>query len=166
VLIAQMTPPDAFALWKQMKATGYQPQTAFCEKCAAQNAWQRELGPLAEGTTVANFWSPETNAVSAKVAKEFEGEFDNLDLSSVMVSYSAAKVMLDAIEAAGSTEGEAVNEAIGKTDGEYPIGQVKFESDNRYPVPAAAVQWQGANIKQVYPPVAGAKLQAPVKGLG
>ena len=32
VMIAQVIPPDAAALWKQMKALGYAPKTAWPEK--------------------------------------------------------------------------------------------------------------------------------------
>ena len=49
VLIAQMVPPDAAGLWKQMKSLNYQPKTAFCEKCAATSAWRQILGPVARG---------------------------------------------------------------------------------------------------------------------
>jgi len=44
VLIAQMIPPDAIALWKQMKASNYVPRAAFCEKCASVTAFAQALG--------------------------------------------------------------------------------------------------------------------------
>jgi branched-chain amino acid transport system substrate-binding protein len=44
VLIAQMIPPDAIALWKQMKAAGYQPKVAVCEKCSYNSGWGKALG--------------------------------------------------------------------------------------------------------------------------
>ena len=49
VLIAQMIPPDAFALWKQMKALNYQPVVAFCEKCGNSSAWHQVLADVGEG---------------------------------------------------------------------------------------------------------------------
>ena len=58
VLIAQMIPPDAIALWKQMKAAGYQTQVAVCEKCSYNSDWGKALGKVANGTLVADVWSP------------------------------------------------------------------------------------------------------------
>ena len=53
VLIAQMIPPDATALWKQMKSAGYDPKVAYCEKCSYQSAWgnRSARSPMAP-------WSP------------------------------------------------------------------------------------------------------------
>src|SRR6266852_2869413 len=57
VLIAQMIPPDAITLWKQIKALGYRPVTAFCEKCGDAGGFRQALGTLAEGTMAGNWWS-------------------------------------------------------------------------------------------------------------
>jgi len=167
VVITQMIPPDAFALWKQMKALQFVPKVAFCEKCSSQASFQKALGPLAEGTSSdlvgSNPASPETAILTA----EFQPTFGKtIDLDSVMAAYSAAKVLLDAITKAGNTNGAKVNAAIGKTSGEYPIGDVKFDSANAYAPTPVSFQWQGTSQLQVYPKSAATvPLKAPVTGL-
>ena len=165
IVIAQMLPPDAFALWKQIKSLGYHPKVAFCEKCAAQNAFQQQLGALSNGTSVVNFWSLSRGGGSAQVASAFKGKYSSLDLSTVVADYSAAKVLLDAIARAGSTDPTKINNAIRATNAAYPVGHVTFDSHNRYAVEPTEDQWQGVATKQVFPPVAGVKLQVPVSGL-
>ena len=167
VVITQMIPPDAFALWKQMKALQFVPKVAFCEKCSSQASFQKALGPLAEGTssdlTGSNPASPET----AILTKQFQPQFGKtIDLDSAMAAYSAAKVLLDGIAKAGSTDGTKINAAIAKTSGQYPIGDVKFDSSNAYAPTPVSFQWQGTSQLQVYPKGTGSvPLKTPVTGL-
>ena len=165
VLLGTMIPPDSFALWKQMKALAYTPQVAFCQKCNSQAAFQAELGELAEGTSVAYLAAPADSGPYAELRARFAEVYgDTVDLSSALASYSAARVLLDAIAAAGSTDAAAVNDAIAATDTEYPIGPVRFDDEHAYAAQVAALQWHGAAQVQVYPAGAGT-LATPVAGL-
>jgi branched-chain amino acid transport system substrate-binding protein len=165
VVITQMIPPDAFALWKQMKALAFVPKVAFCEKCSAQGAFSAELGPLAEGTSVSYLGAPADSAEAAALTEEFGQSYgQTVDLTSVMATYSAAKILLDAITQADSTDGAAINAAIASLSGEYPIGDVQFAEDHSYAIPAVGLQWQSGAQVQVYP-VDGNALIAPVTGL-
>lgn len=168
VVIAQMVPPDAIALWKQMKALALTPKLAFCEKCANQSAWQRALGALADGTCVTDFWSPARGGGSAKIAAKFQPTLGKtLDVSGAAAAYTVAKILLDAITAADSDDPAAINTAIGRTDADHPLGHVRFDDTNRFPVPPVMDQWQGTRSVQVYPPgVGSAELRMPVAGLG
>jgi branched-chain amino acid transport system substrate-binding protein len=169
IVIAQMIPPDAFALWKQMKAAGYQPKTAFCEKCGNVGAWAKALGKTGDGTGAATWWSPAQNRPETQefVAK-FKGKYgDNTDLSDVVATDTAARVLIDAMKAAGSTDPAKVTAAIAKTDKAYPFGDIKFGPDHAYKVPALLAQWTNGEMVVVYPAnVAKRKLKAPVSGLG
>jgi branched-chain amino acid transport system substrate-binding protein len=165
VVIAQMIPPDSFALWKQMKALAYDPKVAFCEKCSVSGAFATELGDLAEGTSVT--YLPN---VTAPDYEELVGAFQEtygqtVDVTSALASYSAARVLLDAISRADSSESDAINKAIGETDAEYPVGRVTFGSDHAFPIATVALQWQGGAQLQVFPTVDGVNLISPVPGL-
>jgi branched-chain amino acid transport system substrate-binding protein len=165
VLLGTMIPPDSFALWKQMKALAYTPAVAFCQKCNSQAAFQGALGELAEGTSVAYLATSPTDGPFADLRAAFAETYgDTVDLSSALASYSAAKVLLDAITTAGTTDADAVNEAIGATDTDYPIGPVKFDDGHAYAAPVAALQWQGTAQVQVFPEGVGT-LTTPVTGL-
>ena len=168
ILIAQMIPPDAFALWKQMKALKFDPKVAFCEKCATQSAWVGALGDVAEGTSVTDFYQPSDDPDAARLIAKFSGKYgNNPDLSTLIIAYSAAKVLVDAIQRAGSVDPEAINTAIGETNGLYPLGfQIQFADDHTFAVKASTVQWQGPNAVRVYPQGDGSSpLQSPVAGL-
>jgi branched-chain amino acid transport system substrate-binding protein len=169
VLIAQMIPPDAAALWKQMKAAGYLPKTAFCEKCAYQSAWGSTLGSIANGTMVADVWSPvfkypDYQAIEA-TKSNFGGKI-NPGTSGVALAFTCAKVLLDAIARAGSTDGTAINKALAQTNGLYALGHVQFNTQNYSAVKAFQVQWRNGSTVIVWPKVAGgSSVQAPVAGL-
>jgi branched-chain amino acid transport system substrate-binding protein len=164
IVITQMIPPDAFALWKQMKALAFVPKIAFCEKCSSQAAFQAELGPIAEATSSSYITAP--SATGDALRAEFAGKYgETVDLTSVLASYTAAKVLLDAIAAAGSTDPAAINEAIGATDAEYPVGDVTFDDGNAFAITAVALQWLGAAQVQVSPAVDGVDFVTPVTGL-
>lgn len=168
VLIAQMIPPDAIALWKEMKALGYQPAVAYCEKCGNSIAWPQALGEIAEGTMAVNWWTPETGLPRAQ---EFVDEFAeqlggiSSDLSDVVAAYSAARVLLDAIDRADSLDADPINDEIAATDEEYPIGPVKFEDDHTYAIPVVMSQWRGNDMVLVFPEEGAEEVAAPVPGL-
>ncbi|MEN3283330.1 MAG: branched-chain amino acid transport system substrate-binding protein [Solirubrobacteraceae bacterium] len=168
VLIAQMLPPDAFALWKQMKASGFKPKVAFCEKCANGGAWSKALGKVGDGTSVTDWWSPDNGYPMAKQFLDTYGakfKVRSSDISIVVAAYTAARVLFDAIEKAGSLDSARINAAIGQTDKTYPVGPIKFDPDHHSAVKAVMTQWRGASAVQVYPEVKGAKVAAPVVGL-
>jgi branched-chain amino acid transport system substrate-binding protein len=169
ILIAQMIPPDAIALWKQMKAARYQPQTAFCEKCSNNGAWGNALGKLANGTSEAEWWVPEGGfpqaAAFLAIAKKLGGR--SSDVSVVAAAYTAARILFDAIERAGSTDAGKINAALAQTNKTYPLGPAKFAADHHAATPIYATQWQNGQTYLVYPRLKGAhKLLAPVPGLG
>lgn len=169
VLIAQMIPPDAAALWKQMKADGYVPKTAFCEKCSYQSAWGTTLGSLANGTMVADVWSPVFKYPGWQqvlATKSYFGNKQGPGTSGVASAYTCAKVLLDAIARAGSTSGPAINQALSQTNGTYALGPVKFNSQNFSAVKAFQTQWRDGSTVIVWPKVSGgSSVQAPVQGL-
>ena len=168
IVVAQMLPPDSFALWKQMKALSFVPKIAYCEKGAAQGGFQKALGPLAEGTATTNFYKPSTDPVAQQLTAKYGKKYgEALDLSSIVIAYSAAQVLTDAIERADSTDPNKVNKAIGETSGLYPIGfKISFDEDNSFAVDPSTVQWRGRDAVQVYPAGNGAtSFKSPVAGL-
>jgi branched-chain amino acid transport system substrate-binding protein len=92
----------------------------------------------------------------------------NSDLGMVVFGYSAAQVLLDAIEAAGSLEPDEINAAIAEIDGEYPAGRVAFDELHASAQPAVQTQWQGSDMVLVMHADGSAgpvELQAPNPGL-
>jgi branched-chain amino acid transport system substrate-binding protein len=167
IVIAQMVPPDGIALWKQMKALGFKPKVAFCEKCGDAGAFPKAVGPAANGTSTNGFWTSEQNLPGTSEAKATLGKkFDNdPDLSLAVASMTAADVLLDAIKAAGTTDAAKVNAAIARTDKTYTFAPIKFGKGNAAVTPSVMQQWQGGTAVQVYPVTDGARFQFPAEGL-
>ncbi len=168
VLISQMIPPDATALWKQMKSLGYSPIVAEAEKGASTSTWPQGLGPLAEGALITGFWSkslgyPGTNDLIAKAVKA--GYMNGNEQSGFVAAYSITQVLQDAIVRANSTDPGKLNTSIGHTDKTYTLGSIKFGSNHADSIPALMLQWQNKNTVQVYPQVSGVTFQAPAQGL-
>jgi branched-chain amino acid transport system substrate-binding protein len=170
ILIAQMIPPDAIALWKQMKAAGYQPKVAVCEKCSYNEGWGKALGDVANGTLVADIWSPAfkyPDAAKLEAVKSKVGGKVNPGVSGIAMSYTVGKVLLDAIAKAGSTNADKINAALAATNGLYPTGKVKFNGQHYSAIPAVQTQWRDGATVVVWPKVdGGSTLEAPVAGLG
>jgi branched-chain amino acid transport system substrate-binding protein len=116
---------------------------------------------------VADYWSPDRGSGSAELYAKYSKTLGRtIDVSVVAATYTAAKILLDAVTAANSDDPDAINNAVGRTDADYPLGHVKFDSSNRYPVEPVEDQWQGTSSVQVYPTGSGtAKLVVPVTGL-
>lgn len=164
IVLGQMIPPDAIALWKQMKALGYSPKLATCEKCASGDFWPGTLGAVADGTLTSDVWvrgmgGPGADRVTQMLGDKWKGK----QLSGAVLSYSVVQVLADALQRAGTTEPEALNAAIGKTDGNFAVGKVKFTVGHGAPLPSLMLQWQQGNPVRIYPK--DGTLVAPVAGL-
>jgi len=169
LIAGQMVPPDGIALWKQMSSLGLKLTAAFVAKAATTKAWPQALGPVAEGTLSEAFWSPATGkANSQELAQKLGQQFPNdlPDLNIAVIGYTVAAVVTDAISAAGSTDHDKVNTAIGRTNADYPAGHIAFAAGTHTVVtPYLLTQWQNANMVPIVPPQPGVTLEVPAKGL-
>lgn len=166
LVVAQTTPPDGIALWQQMKALGLAPQMAFSAKAATSGAWWEALGQTSEGTLTEGFWAPElgnagTEEIMASLGTSIETK---PDLGLAVVALTAAQVLFDAIEA-GGTDADALNEAIGATDGDYPLGRIQFDDDHTFVSPHLITQWTQGDTVQIIPAEGGTTPQVPATGL-
>jgi branched-chain amino acid transport system substrate-binding protein len=164
IVVSQMLPPDAISLWKQMRSLGYKPKAAFFEKGGEPVEWWQANGEAAQGTMCAGFWHPALPYPGAKELKErFEKERGLTYSQHIADWYTADRVMMDAIERAGSLDPKAINEAMAKTNKTYEVGTVKYNKDHFFALPAFMTQWQNGKVEIVYPPkLATAKLIYPL----
>jgi len=164
IVMSQMLPPDAIALWKQMRSLGYKPKAAFFEKGGEPVEWWQANGQAAQGTMTFGFWHPSLPYPGAKELKErFEKDKGQSYSQHIADWYTAGRVMLDAIERAGSLDPKAINEAMAKTNKLYEVGTVKYNKDHVFALPSFETQWQNGKVEIVYPPkLATAKLIYPL----
>ena len=161
VMIAAMTPPDCFAMWKQMKALGYAPKVAIGLQCAQTPGWA-SLGQVGAGTLVQMNWTrtsglPKADEIVSKFAAKYPN--DN-DLASVAIGYHEASIVLAAVTRAGSTDREKINAALAQTDVDSTLGTVKYTS-NKSATPSFIGQWNAdGTITQVWPAKGGSPLKS------
>lgn len=152
IVLGQMIPPDAIALWKQMKALGYAPKMATCEKCGSGQFWLDALGPIADGTMTADVWLRGMGGPgAAEVTKALGEKWKGKQLTGAVAAYTNVQVLADALQRAGSTDAKALNAAIGQTDGDFAIGKVKFTLGHAAPIPSLMVQWQKGEPRRIVP---------------
>jgi branched-chain amino acid transport system substrate-binding protein len=170
ILLAQIIPPDGVALLKELKAQSFAPKLTFLEKAGNTGGYVDITGGLAQGVLEANWYAkgiglPQEASLIAKYTKPSGGI--NSNLGTTVAGYSIAQVLLQAITKAGTTDAAKLNAAIGKTNGSFPIGKIKFGKDHSSALPMAITQWNGANQDMVLTP-AGKKATAivtPTAGL-
>jgi branched-chain amino acid transport system substrate-binding protein len=168
VMISQVTPPDAAALWKQMKALGYAPVTAWAEK-GGTVGFPKAVGPLAEGASVFGYWSPNNGNVGGQAL--YDAVKPRLGAGQAahgfIACYAMVQIMADAISRAGSTDPEAINKALAETRNlPTVLAKVTIGGDHRGLIPVNALQWQGDSQVPVWPPdQATGTFKAPTPGL-
>lgn len=170
LLLAQIIPPDGVALLKELKAQSYAPKLTFLEKAGNTGGYVDITGGLAQGVLEANWYAkgiglPDEASFIKKYTATAKGI--NSDLGTIVAGYSIAKVLTDAITKAGGTDANKLNTAIGKTNGSYPIGKIKFGKDHSSALPMAVTQWNGANQDLVLTPAgkAAKAIVTPTAGL-
>lgn len=166
-IICQMIPPDAIALWKQIKTLGYKPKAAFFEKGGETLEWWQAHGQVAQGTMVAGYWHPRLPYPGAKELRErFEKEKGQTYSQHISDTVVACQILLDAMERAGSVDPKAINTEMSKTNKTYAIGPVKYtegKGAHAAALPTFMLQWQNGDVVIVYPPkLASAKMIFPL----
>ena len=152
ILISQMLPPDSIAMWKMTKSLGYKPKAAFIEKGGEPVEWWDANGQAAQGTMTGAIWHPSLPYPGAKALKErFEKDTGMRYSAAIVYWYTAGRVMLDAIESAGSLDPKAITEAMAKTNKTYEVGPVAYDQDHVFRLPTFELQWQNGNLEVVYP---------------
>jgi branched-chain amino acid transport system substrate-binding protein len=152
VVLVDAVTPQAVSIRKQMATAGYTPKVLVMEKGGEPVQFAQALGTLADGVLVGAYWDPSFPYPGAKeLAAAYEKETGQGWSQHIADSYTAAKVLLDAISRAGTTDRAKVNEAIGKTDQQYPVGPVKFNPQHVAVLGIAEVQWRGGRTTVVWP---------------
>lgn len=172
VVIAQVVPADAIAMLKQMKASGYVPEVMFVEKGSAFGAWPGASEGLGDGVMVTGYFADGLGLPDeAKMIEVFAPDSLPItpDIGGQTMAYSAAKVLLDSIAAAGSTDPDAIVAALEAISGDYPAGSIDFGDDHASAIPVIMTQWRGTEAVFVTASDGGpgsSDIVTPLAGLG
>ncbi len=152
IVLVNAIPPQAIAMRKQMSSAGLTPKILIMEKGAEPEFFAQATGKLSDGVLVGGYWDPSfPHPGASELAKRFEKETKQSQSQHIADSHAAAQVLIDAINSAGSTDSEKINEAIGKTNKNYAIGKVKFDEKNTSQIPITLMQWQSGKPVVVWP---------------
>ena len=138
------------AFWKQAHTLGYKPKQVFATRAGLLytdvNAWG---GDLPNGICNEMFWNPsiknangigDTTPVS--LDQRWSAAKNQPTNQCVGWLYSDFQVMVDAIQRAGSLNGDKINAALAQTDLMTVDGRIVFDSDHYSRIPVAFGQWQ------------------------
>jgi branched-chain amino acid transport system substrate-binding protein len=119
---------EAAALAKQRKNFGLDSVPYIESDAVATPEYAKLAGAAAPGVLYATHWSPTYDSASnRKFQKDFEAEFGHPPDLYATEAYTAALVAVEAIKKAGSTDAQAVRDALAKTDIDTPMGKISFD---------------------------------------
>jgi branched-chain amino acid transport system substrate-binding protein len=168
MLLVVLPPPGAIALRKQMVSVGYSPKILVEEEGGEPLQFAQALGNLANGVMVGGYWDPSFPFPGAKeLMAEFEAQTHQTGSQHIADTDTAATVLLQAIERAGTLDKTAINNQIAKTNAMFVAGQVKFNAQHTSTLPMVEEQWQdGKNVIIAPPNRATAKVVFPLPANG
>jgi branched-chain amino acid transport system substrate-binding protein len=163
ILLVDAVTPPAVALTNQLAAANYHPKVLVIEKGAEPVQYAQAVGKLADGVLVGGYWDPSFPFPGAKLlVSQFEKETGQTWSQHIADSTTAAQVLMDAMARAQTTDKEAVNTAISKTNKVYVAGPIFFDANHTAKLPMVEDQWQGGKTVVVWPPnKAGGKFLFP-----
>jgi branched-chain amino acid transport system substrate-binding protein len=168
MLLVVMPPPAAIALRKQMVSVGYAPKLLSMEEGGEPLQFAKALGKLANGVQVGAYWDASFPYPGASTLRtEFERQTGQTYSQHIADSYTAAQILLNAIERAGSLDKQRINAQIAKTDATFVVGPIKFGADHTSTLPMVEGQWQNGSFVIVAPASrATAKIIFPLPAAG
>jgi branched-chain amino acid transport system substrate-binding protein len=96
-------------------------------------------GTAVEGCYFTNHYSQDdTSPIVQEFVKNYKAKYSATPDALAALAYDSTYIMLDAIQRAGSTDGEKIKNALVATDLKTVTGQVKFD-DHRNPVKSAVI---------------------------
>lgn len=152
--------PEFGTLWRQCHAMGFSPKTVFVARAALTYldiaAWGGDL-PNGVGTELK--WDPSLvgclgigdTTPQSLFERWHEETGQPLDRGIGESGYRPMQVLFDAIERAGTLDGDAVSKAIGETDMMTICGRVKFDPEEHFSRgPLFFGQWQKTDKPEVW----------------
>lgn len=128
-MLSLPTPPDGFALYRQMGELGWAPEFSLAVRAADVPTWS-DLGPIGNFALLSAGWHwalayPGVDAINERHTAEEGRPADPI----VGVAYSLLQILADSIERAGSLDHDAVRDAISATDMMSVAGPIQFREN-------------------------------------
>ncbi len=158
ILWGNVPGPEFATLWRQCTQLGFNPKIVMVGRAPLffvdVQAWGGDL-PQGVGTEI--WWDPEykgpgIGGTTAKSLAERWAEDTGQPLSrGIGHGYAPMQVLFDAVERAGSLDGDAINAAMAETNLETINYLVKFDSETHFSwIPLFVGQWQKTESEHVW----------------
>lgn len=152
ILMVDAVTPQMVSIRKQLASAGFTPRLLVMEKGAEPTQFAAAVGTLADGVMVGGYWDASFSyAGAAQLGAAFSRETSHTVSQHIADSYTAARVLLDALASAGSVDKMKINAALAATDRVYPVGPVKFAANHTAALSIAELQWQGGQTRVIWP---------------
>ena len=146
------SPADTITLVRQMKELGFSVPYFHGWKGTWTGEFHTALGPDSDYILTDGFWSSSFPYPGAKeLGERYVAEF-NKDSVTVGAFYANAQVLMRAIEKAGTTDADALHDAI--FDQEFKdtlVGDLKFDKTGFALISSVATQWWHGRHQLIYP---------------
>jgi branched-chain amino acid transport system substrate-binding protein len=153
LLWANCPAPFFGAFWKQAQTFGYKPKQVFATRAGLFYtdivSWNNPNGICNE-----MFWNPSIkdapgigDTTPASLDQRWITAKNQPTNQCVGWLYPNIQVIADAIQRAGSLNGDKINQALSQTDLKTIDGRIVFDSDHYSRIPVAFGQWQAATGK-------------------
>ena len=152
-LLALPTGPDGIALVKQMKELAFTPAPASSSALRMGRPGRRTWAGTATGRCRSWGWSA-TGAIpgARELARRYQERHNRPPGSSTGSAYAVVQVLADALGRAGSTDRQAIRDALAATNlTTTAIGPVRFNPDGSGQVAAVVTQYQDGEQVAVWP---------------
>lgn len=104
-----------------------------------------------EGSYFSGHFSPDTNEPNAQAFVDtYQFIYESTPTGGVAVSYDAVKLLLEAIERAGSLEPEAIRDQLAATENYIGATSIASYNENRQPTKSAVIFTIKDGVKQFY----------------
>lgn len=150
-LLSLPTPPDGFALFKQMGELGWKPEFSLVVRAADVPTWN-DLGDVGDGVFLSAGWHPALGFEGIEAVNQRHIDEEGRPADPVVGgSYALVQILADAIERAGTLDTEAIRDAIAATDMETVVGPITFREDGTSPIENPLMQRQDGKVELIWP---------------
>lgn len=150
-LLSLPTPPDGFAMYKQMGELGWKPAFSLVVRAADVPTWN-DLGDAGNGVVLSAGWHPALGFEGIDPVNQRHIDEEGRPADPVVGgAYSCVQILAAAIEAAGTLDPQAIRDAIAATDMDTVVGPITFREDGTAPIENPLMQRIDGAVQLIWP---------------
>ncbi|MEU4360916.1 ABC transporter substrate-binding protein [Promicromonospora sp. NPDC023987] len=154
ILVGVPIPPDFTTFWQQAGQQGYQPKIATIGKALLFPSAVEALGNAGDGLTSEVWWHPTapftsslTGQTAQELADQYEADTGKQWTQPLGFAEALFEITVAAVEQAGSTEPDAITEALSTLEVSTVVGDIAWGVDDSVPpyvakTPLVGGQWR------------------------